>query len=1269
LLTCHYASNACLVPICSLHGLAVTTVEGIGSTKTRLHPVQEIIAKSHGTQCGFCTPGMVMSMYTLLRNKPKPTEEEVENIFQGNLCRCTGYRPILEGFKTFSKDEPCGMGSKCCKNQTSNEEHVLDVAEPCDFVPVDTTQEPIFPPELKISNGFGTKFLTFKSERVTWLRPVFLKDLLELKSKYPNARIVIGNTAVGLDTKYRKAHAQVMIAATHVPELHEVAVGDTGIHIGGAVTLARFGEILTEAIKDTTEYKYKTLVAMRGIINGIAGHQIRNVASLAGNILWKHHHSDLVPLLMATGSTITLISQEGGQRNAFLDNTFYTRCGNWNIKPDEIVLSIFIPFSKKNEFVFGYKQAQRRENAAAIMNAGMRVLFEDDTNVIKEMQIAFGGMSETSSLALRTARRSVGRKWEDRLTSDVVQWLVEDFPSPPEDIGGQMAYKRALACSFFFKFFHRVQLELCRGPGMEGATVSSRHTLALPSLPRSISRGTQVFEEVPPDQPKHDAVGRPLQHSASLQHATGEAQYCDDMSLVDGELHLALVTSTRAHAKILSIDTSEALALPGVEAFFGHEDVPGSNIRMVLRYGEEIFASEEVTCYGQVIGAIVADTKTHAQSAAKAVKIEYEDLPTVFTIVEAIAKESYYPHETKALIKSGDIERGFEQADHILEGEIKGGGQEHFYLETNGARAVPRGEDGEIEIFCSTQSPSTAQANVARALGLSMNRVSIRTKRIGGGFGGKVIRYVTLIPVAIAAFKLNRPVRGMLDRDEDMLISGGRHPFLGKYKVGIDSVGRFKGLEATVFLNAGNTSDLSPDVISESLCSFDNCYHIPNIVLTGILCKTNLPSNTAFRGYGAPQSMLVMENIIEDVSVSLNIPSHRVREINMYKENDLTPNGNRLINCTADRCWNEVIKQSGFCHKKEDIAKFNRVNRWKKRGVSLIPTKFPISFCSGRYLEQGAALVHVYQEDGSVLITHGGVEMGQGLHTKMIQVASRALQVPVHKFHINETTTSTVPNTTATAASTGSDLNGMAVLNACKTIRHRLEPYIAGNPDGSWEDWVKAAYMDRISLSATGYYKVPDTWDDSCVPVEGEQTTQRYYTYGAACSVVEIDCLTGDHVVLRTDIVMDVGRSLNPAIDIGQIEGAFAQGYGLFTIEQLRYSSEGRLITNGPNTYKIPGYGDIPVEFNVSLLKGASNPKAVYSSKGIGEPPLFLASSVFFAIKDATSSARAESGLKGRFRMDSPATAERIRMACEDQFTRQCSPNSHHTLRPKFIDV
>ncbi|XP_013404778.1 xanthine dehydrogenase/oxidase-like isoform X1 [Lingula anatina] len=252
---------------------------------------------------------MVMSMSTLLRNKPKPKEEEVENIFQGNLCRCTGYRPILEGFKTFSKDEPCCMGSKCCKNQTRNEEHVLDVAEPCDFVPVDTTQEPIFPPELKISNGFGTKFLTFKSERVTWLRPVFLKDLLELKSKYPNARIVIGNTAVGLDTKYRKAHAQVMIAATHVPELHEVAVSDTGIHIGGAVTLARFGEILTEAIENTTEYKYKVLVAMRGIVTGIAGHQIRNVASLAGNILWAHHHSDLVPLLMATGSTITLISK------------------------------------------------------------------------------------------------------------------------------------------------------------------------------------------------------------------------------------------------------------------------------------------------------------------------------------------------------------------------------------------------------------------------------------------------------------------------------------------------------------------------------------------------------------------------------------------------------------------------------------------------------------------------------------------------------------------------------------------------------------------------------------------------------------------------------------------------------------------------------------------------------------------------------------------------------------------------------------------------
>ncbi|XP_013387039.1 xanthine dehydrogenase/oxidase [Lingula anatina] len=1328
----HLAANACLVPICSLHGLAVTTVEGIGSTKTRLHPVQEIIAKSHGTQCGFCTPGMVMSMYTLLRNKPKPTEEEVEHVFQGNLCRCTGYRPILDGFKTFSRDVSCLMGDQCCKNQPTAIEPALDCAESRDYVPFDSTQEPIFPPELKLANSLESKLLTFVGERITWFRPVCLEELLELKYKYHDARLVIGSTSLALDLKDGKSDIRVMIAATHVPELQQIVKDDAGIHVGGAVSLARFGDFLAEIASNIPERQARIFKTMQDIVYGIAGQQIRNVASLAGNILWAHHHSDLVPLLMATGSTITLISKERGRRDALMDNTFFVSRKKWNIGSDEIILSVFIPYSKENEFVSSYKQTQRRENAGAIVNAGMRVLFEDGTKVIKELSLAFGGMSETPSLALKTAKNVIGRKWDEQLLTDVSQWLAEDFPAPPDGIGGHVAYKRTLAECFFFKFYLKIHLKQCRnGKGEVSNTIPQSYASAALTLTRGTSRGTQVFEEVPPEQPEYDAVGRPLPHKASMQHATGEAQYCDDMPFLNGELYLALVTSTRAHAKILSIDTSEALALPGVEVFFGHKDVPGSKIRT-----EEIFASEEVTSYGQVIGAIVADTKTNAQRAAKTVKIEYQDLPTVLTMEEAIEVKSYYPvHEN--VIKTGDTAHGFEQAEHILEGEIKGGGQEHFYLETNGARAVPRGEDGEIEIFCGIQGPSDAQAEVARALGIPMNRVLVRTKRMGGAFGGKQL-YDVLLPVALAAQMLNRPVRCMLDRDEDMLITGGRHPFLAKYKVGVDSRGRllaleatlylnagnvcdlspyvlgealdrfdscylipnllltgvlcktnlrsntaFRGfgspqsvlvgvdsrgrllaLEATLYLNAGNVCDLSPYVLGEALDRFDSCYLIPNLLLTGVLCKTNLRSNTAFRGFGSPQSVLVMENIIEDIAVQLKIPPRMVREVNMYKENDLTPNGNRLVNCNIGRCWTEVIKQSGFHTSKKEVEAFNSKNRWKKRGIALVPAKYPITNYPNRHLQNGAALVHVYQEDGSVLITHGGVEMGQGLHTKLIQIASRALQIPVRKIHINETSTDTVPNATATNSSTSTDYFGMAVLNACKTLKERLAPYVNEKPSGTWEDWVKAAYMDRISLSATGFYKVPDTWDDSYI--KGEIAKEAYHTYGAACSVVEIDCLTGDHVVLRTDIVMDVGRSLNPAIDIGQIEGAFAQGYGLYTIEKLRYTSDGKMVTTGPNTYKIPGYADIPVEFNVSFLKGASNPRAVYSSKGIGEPPLLLASAVFFAIKDAISSARAESGLKGRFRLDSPATAERIRMACEDHFTKHAQ--THFQSKSRFID-
>lgn len=488
----------------------------------------------------------------------------------------------------------------------------------------------------------------------------------------------------------------------------------------------------------------------------------------------------------------------------------------------------------------------------------------------------------------------------------------------------------------------------------------------------------------------------------------------------------------------------------------------------------------------------------------------------------------------------------------------------------------------------------------------------------------------------------------MLDRDEDMMITGTRHPFMYRYKVGFMKTGKVEALKIDIYNNVGYSMDLSVSVLERALFHCENSYKIPNILTTGYCCLTNLPSNTAFRGFGGPQGMFAAENILWDVANFLDLPAEKVSELNLYQENDITHYKQKLIDCPLERCWAQCLATSDYQARKSKIKEFNDKNRYRKKGISIIPTKFGIAF-TALFLNQGGALIHVYT-DGSVLISHGGTEMGQGLHTKVIQVASRIFKVHPDKIHVSETATDKVPNTSATAASAGSDLNGMAVMNACRTIMERIQHIIDDDPNGTWESWITKAYFSRISLSATGFYRTPDIGYD--FPTNTGMAF-NYFTYGVAASEVEIDCLTGDHQVLRTDIVMDLGDSLNPAIDIGQVEGGFMQGLGLFTLEEMIYSPTGTMYSRGPGAYKIPGFGDIPLEFNVALLKDAPNPRAVFSSKAVGEPPLFLASSVFFAIKNAVKEARKNAGIYGGFRFDSPATSARIRVACTDELIQK----------------
>ena len=553
--------------------------------------------------------------------------------------------------------------------------------------------------------------------------------------------------------------------------------------------------------------------------------------------------------------------------------------------------------------------------------------------------------------------------------------------------------------------------------------------------------------------------------------------------------------------------------------------------------------------------------------------------------------------------------------------------------------------------------------------GVQANKVVSKVKRLGGGFGGKETRSIQLSAIcAVAAKKTKRPVRCMLNRDEDIITSGQRHPFLTRWKVAVNKDGKLQALDADVFCNGGWSQDLSGAVVDRALSHIDGCYLLPNIHVRGRVAKTNTVSNTAFRGFGGPQGMFIAETYMEEIADHLGMPVEKLREINMYKSNEITHFNQELKDWHVPLMYQQVLSESNYAQRRQSVDDFNTKHKWNKRGLAIIPTKFGISF-TAIFLNQAGALVHIYH-DGSVLVAHGGCEMGQGLHTKMTIIAAQALSVPLSDVFISETATNTVPNTSSTAASASSDLNGYAIFNACEQLNTRLAPYRQKlGPEASMKQLAEAAYFDRVNLSANGFYKTPDIGY-----VWGPNTGQMYYyfTQGVTAAEVEIDALTGDWTCLRADIKMDVGRSINPSIDYGQIEGAFVQGQGLFTTEEsLWHRASGQLFTKGPGTYKIPGFRDIPQQFNVSLLKDVEweNLRTIQRSRGVGEPPLFMGSAVFFAIRDALKAARGMYGVTEVLSLQSPATVERIRVSCADEILERCRVEKGEGERSFFMSI
>ncbi|MDA1325105.1 MAG: xanthine dehydrogenase molybdopterin binding subunit [Proteobacteria bacterium] len=760
------------------------------------------------------------------------------------------------------------------------------------------------------------------------------------------------------------------------------------------------------------------------------------------------------------------------------------------------------------------------------------------------------------------------------------------------------------------------------------------------------------------------AVHTSTRHDSAHNHVTGQSVFIDDMPSLAGTLHAALVKSPHAHARIKSIDVTAAASLPGVAAVLCAGDIPGRNDVAPIFSDEPVLAENLVEYVGHPIAIVAAKTMDIARAATALVAVEYEPLEAVLSIEEAL--ERGHLTSPKQTMRRGDAAGAIKAAPHRITGEVSCGGQDHFYLEGHIALAVPQ-EDRDILVYSSTQHPTEVQHGVATILGIPVNAVTTETRRMGGGFGGKESQATIIAALAaLAAAHTRHPVKLRLTRDDDMVITGKRHDFLVRYDVGIDADGRIEAIDILLACRAGHVADLSSSVLIRALCHVDNCYYLPNAHIHGYPCKTNTVSNTGFRGFGGPQGMVAIETIMDHIARDRGLDPDDVRRVNFYDKADrnTTHYGQVVDDNIIEDMVDRLSREIDYPARKKALAAFNRENKIIKKGIAMMPVKFGISF-NLPTLNQAGALVHVYT-DGSVHLNHGGTEMGQGLYVKVAQVVASVFDIDIDHVKISATNTGKVPNTSATAASSGSDLNGMAAYDAAQQIKTRMTKIAAehfdvaegeiefrnnhvhaGNQGIPFPELAKLTWQNRVSLSATGFYATPKiAWDDTTM-------TGRpfyYYSYGACVSEIAIDTLTGESRVLRADILQDCGRSLNPAIDLGQIEGAFVQGMGWLTMEELWWDKTGALRTHGPSTYKIPGSRDVPPDFNVHILEDAPNREpTIFRSKAIGEPPLMLAISVWLAIRDAVSSL---SGHRFAAQMDTPATAERILDAVQDMHFR-----------------
>ncbi len=1299
----HKPVNSCLRPLCAVDGMMVTTTEGIGNVHDGLDPAQYCIAKYNGTQCGFCTPGFVMNMHAFLQEHPKATQQEIEDIFGGNLCRCTGYRPILHGMRTLA----CDYDASCDQSQKCIVDPSLDVKVKDRLTEINLDKLP--------AHDLPARPLYF-SGRGEWYRPNSIEEVFRLKKELAdkfgrkNVRVVFGNTATGIYPSERPHH---MIDISAISQLRTIEETDSGVVLGACVSIQNLLEFAAGVAERRPEEQTRGLRELKRHGTHIAGLQVRSAGSVAGNIFITRDHalqgtpfpSDLFTVLATLGTTITIGSKtyEEHQKEFLLIEMPATEA----LPADALILSFHIPYTRSREYIQTHRVARRPQMAHPIVNAGFRFRLNENGEIENgEATIIYGGLASMIYRAAKTEHVLYGKAWNNDTLQAVLPLLrkeIEECTIPMEEEGMTTEYRRQLGESFFYKFFLHVAYSL------DPNQVSSDHASAANHDIRDLSSGLQEHTEYPELYP----LTKPIIKRSAFVQASGEIRYTQDMGLPVGGFHAAMVKSTRPHAKftftknVASLDALKELLkkqFPGFKDLITCADVPPGGSNMNGLCGDDpLFSNGVVTSVGAPIGMVMADTIRTAREAAAFVEkecIAYEDLLAIITMADAVKHNTEMPmvrlsedpdedliQRIPCFTRAGSNEEWLANpktampGTEVAYGMIRTPAQAHFYMETMCALAIPGAHD-QMTVYSSTQNPNGAQTAVARALGVKANQVTVLVEQIGGGFGGKQHRgNIVAAQAAVGAHRWRKPVRLLFDRETDMQMVGKRHPYEADYYVAYTREGIIKGIRIDIRSDAGDTYDATFAVLDLSLMQADGCYMVETMQANGKAYKTNKTSNTAYRTFGVIQSWTILESVIERVAFELtNALGHKVtpeeiRLKNMYRdgtaeEYDLTHFGQELDYFNVREMWDDLAKSSDFEAREKAVAEFNSKNRWRKRGIVMIPQKHGIAFTEPRgSLNSSTAMVTVNMGDGSAVICHGAVEMGQGVNTKIAQLAANTLGIPLELIRISGNNTDAIVNTPATAASTGYDLNGGAVELACRTLRTRLENFCRDmeqfTPQNRIENWrthwsdkwteiVFKAWFHRVNLSSIELYKTPHYKGPSERHPQGKPFL--YFALGAAVTEVEIDVLTGDFKIIRADVVGDVCKSPNSAIDIGQLEGGFVQGVGFATTEECLYDHDGRLTTDNIWSYKPPCTKTIPVDFRARLhpinerrnaRELLSEMQAVKSSKSFTEPAMTLGATVYFALIHAIKEARIE--LTGRNEwvdMDLPLTCQKIQQFC-----------------------